>query len=706
LSREELEAALREARLERAELELRNEQLSSVQAEFTHQAEFVRTLLDSIPVMVAIYDPRLRSFQLNRQLRETLGWTNEDATHPGFLERVYPDPETRHEVQRFMRNLEPGWRDFPARAKDGTIVEATWANVGLTDETRIGIGVDIRERKLREGQLTRLNARLAEHVAQRSGELQHSFVQLEAESLRRERAERALHHRSRLLEAFFEHSMSPLVFLSRDLEVLRVNAAFASAMQTSREELVGQRFESLAIDQPDVSVLDAVLHTGRSKRRAAQRFVKLRHEDGGATYWNWALVPLREADGTVSELVLTLEDVTDQTRTREELEAANAELSRVADQLRSLTMELAEAEDRERKRLAEVLHDDLQQMLTGARYQLGALSRRVEDDGDSRQAIERIEGLIEQSAAKARTLSHELRPAVLEQSDLGPALEWLAKDLEQKQGLTVRLDLERAEAPELSPGLKVFLYKAVRELLFNVVKHARRSEADLRLRYGAGRLELDVIDAGDGFETDALARPGLDGTGFGLFGIRERLQLLGGRLVVDSVPNSGTRVTIIVPRSREASAAQVASSLAGGDPTPAAVGDDSHGDATRVLVVDDHPEARSGVIALLGDDPALRVVGEAVNGRHAIEMARELRPQLVLMDVAMPVLDGISATEVIKRERPGAAVIGLSMYDDDDLRRRMLGAGAEAFLSKSDDPADLLAAIRTAVKGEGEPDAS
>lgn len=697
-TREQLEHAFRQARLRQAELEIQNEEFLGLDRELTHQNQLLETLVEAIPVMVAIYDPQLRYFRINRQLRETLGWTQEDAATPDFMAEVYPDPELRDAVERFMKQLEPGWRDFPARAKDGTIVDASWANVGLADETRIGIGVDIRERKRRENQLASLNARLADHVARRSGELQHSIVQLEVEAARRERAERTLEDRSRLLEAFFEHSMSPLAFLDRHLVLFRVNAAFADAMEIEREQLVGQVYTSLGIDEPERAIFEAVLETGRPERRTAQRFARPRADDGGCSYWNWALIPLASGDGRVDELVLTLEDVTGETRTREQLEAANMELSRLADQLRSLTMQLAEAEDRERRHLAEVLHADLQQLLTGARYQLGALFRRLDDDA-ARSRVDRVAKLIEESASKARTLSHELRPAVLDQSDLAPAVEWLVKDMAKKHGLDVELDLPREGAPCLSSGLKLFVYKALRELLFNVAKHAGRSEARIRLHYGTGELVLEVEDEGDGFNCETLAVPGTDGTGFGLFGIRQRLQLLGGDLRVDSAPGAGTRVRLRAPLSAggRGSAAGTADRVPVDHPSSSGEPEAGQADRIRVMVVDDHPETRSGVIALLGQDPSLELVAECRDGREAIDEARRLEPDLVLMDIAMPEVDGIAATDAITRDAPSCTVIGLSMYDDQDLRRRMVGAGAEACLSKSEAPEGLLEAIRRAL---------
>jgi DNA-binding NarL/FixJ family response regulator len=87
-------------------------------------------------------------------------------------------------------------------------------------------------------------------------------------------------------------------------------------------------------------------------------------------------------------------------------------------------------------------------------------------------------------------------------------------------------------------------------------------------------------------------------------------------------------------------------------------------------------------------------VGDAANGREAIDEVRRLGPDVVVMDISMPEMDGIEATRRIKAERPHVRIVGLSMFDKSDVERRMREAGADAYLSKSDPSEQLLAAIR------------
>lgn len=120
----------------------------------------------------------------------------------------------------------------------------------------------------------------------------------------------------------------------------------------------------------------------------------------------------------------------------------------------------------------------------------------------------------------------------------------------------------------------------------------------------------------------------------------------------------------------------------------------------RVLVVDDHTIVREGVCALLGLSPEMEVVGEASNGAEALEMARKLKPDVVLMDIAMPVMDGLEATRRLTREFPESKVLALTQYDDREYVFQIIEAGARGFISKTVASSDLVAGIRSVSRGE------
>jgi two-component system response regulator NreC len=121
---------------------------------------------------------------------------------------------------------------------------------------------------------------------------------------------------------------------------------------------------------------------------------------------------------------------------------------------------------------------------------------------------------------------------------------------------------------------------------------------------------------------------------------------------------------------------------------------------TRILLVDDHAVVRGGLKMLLAADAELEIVGEAETGAQGVQLAGELRPDVVLMDISMPDMNGIEATRRIKTDHPEIAVLALTMHEDDQYFFEMLGAGASGYVPKRAAPNDLISAIH-AVRGGG-----
>ncbi len=134
------------------------------------------------------------------------------------------------------------------------------------------------------------------------------------------------------------------------------------------------------------------------------------------------------------------------------------------------------------------------------------------------------------------------------------------------------------------------------------------------------------------------------------------------------------------------------------EPAPIASSRDTEqrerGEKIRVLLADDHAIMRQGLLGILREEADIDVVGEASNGQISVEMARSLLPDVVIMDMSMPVMNGLEATRIIKTELPGVCVIGLSMYEESEGANAMILAGACAYLSKTRASEELVAAIR------------
>jgi len=255
--------------------------------------------------------------------------------------------------------------------------------------------------------------------------------------------------------------------------------------------------------------------------------------------------PLIGRDGLSYGAVVAMHDITERKQAEEELKRVNETLERRAVQLRALASELTRTEQRERRRLAQVLHDCLQQTLVAAKMQVGLAHRKVHDAEAMSRVLRQIGELIDHAIAESRSLTVELSPPVLFDRGLVAGLEGLARRFLDQPQLPVSLDLSPVAEPA-DEGTRIFLFQAARELLFNTVKYAQAQSAEIRLtRLAADRLRLVVVDDGRGFDP-ALTRDYSTSGGFGLFTIRERLELIGGRLEVLSAPGAGTQMLIDV----------------------------------------------------------------------------------------------------------------------------------------------------------------
>jgi PAS domain S-box-containing protein len=484
-----------------------------------------------------------------------------------------------------------------------------------------------------------------------------------------------IHERSKMLRAFFELTNTPLAFMDKSFQFILVNEAFARMMGTDPDHFAGRNFFECFPSFQDKASFEQVAKTGRPYHAYDRPYDFPCTSRRGTTYWDIWLVPILGSDREIESLVLDLKDVTERQR-------AISELNRRAKQLQKLSLELSQAEDRERHRLAEILHDDLQQVLVAAKFHL-ALLGNLPQESSSRMIIAEIEHMISDAIQKSRNLSHELSPAVLHRNDFSEIAAWLANQVYLTHGLEVAIKSPRTILVRSEP-LRVFLFRSTQELLFNVVKHARVNHATIRIREIRNCVCISVVDQGRGFDPDELS----ESEGFGLFSIRERVQLLGGHMRIKSTRGKGSISTIIIPNAEPATGGFAQTAF----PTDAQAAGKNR---LRVLIADDHEIVREGLASLLSEQKDMEVVAQAGNGREAVNLAGELRPDVVVMDASMPLMNGDEATRQIKTYLPETRVVVLSMFEQEEMVQRMYRAGVEGYVSKTAPPDELLAAIRS-----------
>lgn len=272
----------------------------------------------------------------------------------------------------------------------------------------------------------------------------------------------------------------------------------------------------------------------------------------------------RQAELERERLLLDL----DAERTRLSELTANLEerVSQRTAQVRNLAAALNFCEQRERARIAQVLHDDLQQLMCSQLLRVDAIRRELPDELQSSLAdvLDGMREQMQQAIRVSRILVTELKPPEMKTNHLSEALWWLAGHMREAHGLQVRFTPQ--EAGEINnTETRGVLVQMVSELLFNVVKHAETKEAELALYRENGELVLRVEDRGRGFDAGTLLASGKEGGGFGLRGISDRLVMIGGQLSIDSIPGVGTRVALRIcgESSEVGEPAKVASAGAG-----------------------------------------------------------------------------------------------------------------------------------------------
>jgi signal transduction histidine kinase len=228
-----------------------------------------------------------------------------------------------------------------------------------------------------------------------------------------------------------------------------------------------------------------------------------------------------------------------------------AEAVQQAQKLRLLSAQLSLAEEAERRRIGEMLHEDLQQLLVAARMQLAALCRT--QGAAQREPIAReIADLLERSFQLTRSLSVELAPPVLCEHGLAAALEWLSAETRKNYNIEVTAEADSSANPKAS-DVRIFLFRAVRELLLNSAKHAGGSAVPITMQHRRpDKVRIIVADDGPGFDPNSLEDKRTGSQTVGLLNIRERVSSFGGEFHIKSGPKRGTRITLSLPRGSDA----------------------------------------------------------------------------------------------------------------------------------------------------------
>ncbi len=362
----------------------------------------------------------------------------------------------------------------------------------------------------------------------------------------------------------------------------------------------------------------------------------------------------------------------------------------------------------ERSRLARELHDTVAQSLV-------ALVLRLERIAEPRGDLAEARQLARRALEDVRRAIWGLRPALLEALPFHEALAREVERMADAAHLSSRVTVV-GQPRLLRQQQEMVLFRVAQEALSNAIRHAAARRVRASLTYLNDGVRLVIEDDGRGFDPAVLAAPGPSTTAprwppyfddppstageaghFGLQSMRERARLVGGWLTLESAPGQGTKISVYLPYTPlpdllppAALSAQAASS-----PVPSV----SSG-RIRILVADDQAVIRAGMRRLLEDYPDFEVVGEAADGLEALAEAQDLGPQVILMDMRMPGMNGLEALRQLRASNPDLRVLMLSAFEHDEDVLESLKAGASGYILKDIAPDELAQAIRAVAQGE------
>jgi len=663
---EELQTQAEELQAQAEELTTANEELRDSEQALRESEERFRAAYEQAAIGIEMLDLQGHLLQGNGKLSRILGYSEEELRQRTSAQITHPD-DLQGELPLLHRLLAGEVPSYSIEKryihKDGhpVWVRLTSSLARTSSPYRISIIEDITDHR---------------------------------------QAEEALRQSERRFRSTFENAAIGIAHVALEGRIQEVNGRFCEIAGYSCEDVLGRTCEEITFaddwkaekDQIQRLLDGAVAHYSIEKRYLRR--------DGSPVWVNLTRSIQRDDEGRAEYFIVLVEDISVRKRVEEALRELTAtlenkvaqrttELEHRARQLQKLTLEVSEAEDRERRHLAEILHDDLQQVLAAAKFHLSLLSNRIKRDPSQHAVAVQIDRMLKDAIDKSRSLSHELSPAVLHHSDFAGTLGWLANQVQAKHGLVVHVGAF-GEIKLQSDALKGLLYKAAQEMLFNVVKHARANEARIRVRRLGRCIGLSVSDRGRGFDLQELKET----HGFGLLSIRERVELLGGHMKIKSAKDKGSTFFIVVPDAELHEADVEVEPKPNGRARPEKLPQGEEKRRLRVLLADDHEIVREGLTSLLREESGIEVVGAAANGREAVDLASQLRPDVVIMDVALPLMSGDEATRQIKRHLPDIRIVALSMYEEPEVVERMRLAGAESYVLKTAPSEELLAAIR------------
>ncbi len=360
-----------------------------------------------------------------------------------------------------------------------------------------------------------------------------------AERKERKRAVEALKDSEMRYRTIFENTGTATIIVEEDLTIALANQRFGELTGFSRSDIEGKKNWGDFVHPDDLGKISGFAHNKGlpSKTPMSSNEFRMVNRKKDILY---VMASIASIPSTTRK-VLSLLDITERLETEKKIMDNNQ-------MLRTLSSELVMTEERERRRIAVDLHDNIGQTLALTKIKLSVLLGESSHPGLREPILEILE-MVDQSIQQTRSLTRELSPSVLYELGLVEALEWLGEQIFNQHGLQIIISND-LKSGKIDKDVQIFLYRSIRELIFNIVKHAKAKEAHITLQKSGANIRIIVIDSGVGFDIPSIDQTFKNSGGFGLLSIRERLNYIGGCLEIETRKGWGTRVEIVVPQKK------------------------------------------------------------------------------------------------------------------------------------------------------------
>ena len=367
-------------------------------------------------------------------------------------------------------------------------------------------------------------------------QLEQTNRALQEDIVRRQQAEVALHERDEILRLFVEHSPAAIGMFDNEMRYVAVSRRWLSDYGLGERDIVGRSHYEIF---PEIPQRWKDIHrrclAGATERCDEDPFV---HADGRTDWVRWEIHPWHRAAGEIGGIIIFSEVITDRKLAEEALRGAHTRLEQ-------LSRRLLAAQETERRNIARELHDEIGQLLTAVKLDLQMVMRECPGPA-AYSCVREAMGSMDRVIARVRDLSLDLRPSMLDDLGLMPALRWMAGRQAERAGFAVHVGADLPDT-RLAPEIETACFRIAQEALTNAARHARAKRVTVELRREGEALALTVRDDGCGFDAGAMRRQAAAGASFGLLGMQERATLAGGELEIESAPGRGTTVSARLP---------------------------------------------------------------------------------------------------------------------------------------------------------------